>query len=267
MVRIERLRGNLMALLEVYGLIKYFGGLIAVSDLDFVVEKRTILGIIGPNGAGKTTLYNLITGVFRPTGGKVIFNGEDITGLSTHRIASKGLVRTFQTTNLFHEMTALQNVLLAHHLFRKSGDIAQFFATPGFQGEDRRVKKRAMEILDYLGLGAHKDEMAKNLPHGNQKVLGMALAMAVSPKLMLLDEPMTGMDETETTAMMNLIKRVRDEMGMTIVVVEHDMKVIMGLSEHIIVLNFGKKIAEGPPREVTRNRAVIEAYLGTEEGE
>jgi len=256
-----------MALLEVYGLIKHFGGLIAVSDLDFVVEKRTILGIIGPNGAGKTTLYNLITGVFRPTGGKVIFNGEDITGLSTHRIASKGLVRTFQTTNLFHEMTVLQNVLLAHHLFRKSGDIAQFFAMPGFQGEDRRVKKRAMEILDNLGLGAHKDKLAKNLPHGNQKVLGMALAMAVSPKLMLLDEPMTGMDETETTAMMNLIKRVRDEMRMTIVVVEHDMKVIMGLSEHIIVLNFGKKIAEGPPREVTRNRAVIEAYLGTEEGE
>jgi len=256
-----------MALLEVYGLIKHFGGLIAVSDLDFVVEKRTILGIIGPNGAGKTTLYNLITGVYRPTGGKVIFNGEDITGLSTHRIASKGLVRTFQTTNLFHEMTTLQNVLLAHHLFRKSGDIAQFFATSGFQGEDRRVKKRAMEILDHLGLGAHKDELAKNLPHGNQKVLGMALAMAASPKLMLLDEPMTGMDETQTTAMMNLIKRVRDEMGMTIVVVEHDMKVIMGLSEHIIVLNFGKKIAEGPPREVTRNRAVIEAYLGTEEGE
>ncbi|KKL82539.1 hypothetical protein LCGC14_1983750 [marine sediment metagenome] len=267
MVRIERLRGSLMALLEVYGLIKHFGGLIAVSELDFVVEKRTILGIIGPNGAGKTTLYNLITGVFRPTGGKVIFNGEDIAGLSTHRIASKGLVRTFQTTNLFHEMTVLQNVLLAHHLFRKSGDIAQFFATSGFQGEDRRVKKRAMEILDNLGLGAHKDELAKNLPHGNQKVLGMALAMAASPKLMLLDEPMTGMDETETTTMMNLIKRVRDEMGMTIVVVEHDMKVIMGLSEHIIVLNFGKKIAEGPPREVTRNRAVIEAYLGTEEGE
>ena len=235
--------------------------------ISFEVNQGEIVGFLGPNGAGKTTLYNLITGVFRPTGGKVIFNGEDITGLSTHRIASKGLVRTFQTTNLFHEMTALQNVLLAHHLFRKSGDIAQFFATPGFQGEDRRVKKRAMEILDYLGLGAHKDELAKNLPHGNQKVLGMALAMAVSPKLMLLDEPMTGMDETETTAMMNLIKRVRDEMGMTIVVVEHDMKVIMGLSEHIIVLNFGKKIAEGPPREVTRNRAVIEAYLGTEEGE
>lgn len=267
MVRIERLRGSLMALLEVYGLIKHFGGLIVVSELDFVVEKRTILGIIGPNGAGKTTLYNLITGVFRPTGGKIIFNGEDIAGLSTHRIASKGLVRTFQTTNLFHEMTVLQNVLLAHHLFRKSGDIAQFFAMPGFQGEDRRVKKRAMEILDNLGLGAHKDELAKNLPHGNQKVLGMALAMAASPKLLLLDEPMTGMDETETTAMMNLIKRVRDEMGMTIVVVEHDMKVIMGLSEHIIVLNFGKKIAEGPPREVSRNRAVIEAYLGTEEGE
>lgn len=256
-----------MALLEVKGLIKHFGGLIAISNLDLVVEEGTILGVIGPNGAGKTTLYNLITGVFKPTGGRIVFNGEDITGLGTHRVAAKGLVRTFQTTNLFHDMTALQNVLLAHHLFRESGDLAQFFATPGFQGDDRRVAKRAMEIIEYLGLGAHKDVLAKNLPHGNQKVLGIALAMAARPKLMLLDEPMTGMNETETTTVMNLIQRIRDEMGMTVVVVEHDMKVIMGLSEHIIVLNFGKKIAEGPPSEVSTNRDVIEAYLGTEEGE
>jgi len=256
-----------MALLEVKGLIKHFGGLIAISNLDLVVEEGTILGVIGPNGAGKTTLYNLITGVFKPTGGRIVFNGEDITGLGTHRVAAKGLVRTFQATNLFHDMTALQNVLLAHHLFRESGDLAQFFATPGFQGDDRRVAKRAMEIIEYLGLGAHKDVLAKNLPHGNQKVLGIALAMAARPKLMLLDEPMTGMNETETTTVMNLIQRIRDEMGMTLVVVEHDMKVIMGLSEHIIVLNFGKKIAEGPPSEVSTNRDVIEAYLGTEEGE
>jgi branched-chain amino acid transport system ATP-binding protein len=256
-----------MALLEVKGLTKHFGGLIAISDLDFVVEEGAILGIIGPNGAGKTTLYNLVTGVFKPTDGRIVFDGEDITGFSTHRIASRGLVRTFQTTSLFHDMTVFQNILLAHHLFCKAGDLAQFFATPGFQREDKGIEKRAMEIMEYLGLDVLKNEAAKDLPHGNQRVLGIALAMAASPKLMLLDEPVTGMNETETATVMELIRRIRDEMRMTIAVVEHDMKVIMGLSEHVIVLNFGKKIAEGAPIEVSTNRDVIEAYLGTEEGE
>jgi branched-chain amino acid transport system ATP-binding protein len=254
-----------MALLEVEGLSKHFGGLLAISDLEFEVKEGMILGIIGPNGAGKTTLYNLITGVFRPSEGRIRFNGEDITHLGTHSIAEKGLVRTFQLTHLFHEMTCLQNVHVAHHLYRKTGDLAQFFGTPKFRSEERAIKERALDILHQLGLGPRKDVLAKNLPHGHQRALAIALAMASNPKLLLLDEPMTGMDETETAVMMELIRRIRDEMEVTLVVVEHDMKVIMGLSEHVMVLNFGRKIAEGTPSEVSNNTDVIEAYLGRED--
>lgn len=255
-----------MALLEVKDLTKRFGGLVAVDNVSFVMETRRILGIIGPNGAGKTTLYNLITGALRPTRGKVIFKGQDITHLSTHRRASKGLVRTFQTTSLFRNMTCLQNILVAHHLPRRSWDLAQFANTPGFVKEDKEVKKRAEEILDYFGLSELKHELAKNLPHGHQRALAIAMALAANPELLLLDEPVTGMNEAETTTMMNTIKGLRDNMGVSIVVVEHDMRAIMGLSEHIIALNFGKKIAAGVPAEVVRNKGVIEAYLGTEEG-
>jgi branched-chain amino acid transport system ATP-binding protein len=256
-----------MALLDVRGLSKHFGGLLAINELDFGVEEGTILGVIGPNGAGKTTLYNLITGVFKPTKGRIIFRGEDITGLRTHRIASRGLVRTFQATTLFPEMTSLNNVLLAHHLSRRAGDLAQFTATPGFRKEDDRVRKRSIELLEYMGLGPVRDVLAKNLPHGHQRALGIVLAMAASPKLLLLDEPATGMDDTETEILMDQIRRIRDEMKITLLVVEHDMKVIMGLSERIVVLNFGRKIAEGPPGEVSKNSEVIEAYLGREEDE
>lgn len=256
-----------MALLEVKDLTKRFGGLVAVDNVNFAMERGRILGIIGPNGAGKTTLYNLITGVLRPTRGKIIFKGQDVNHFSTHRRASKGLVRTFQTTSLFYEMTCLQNVLVAHHLFRRSGDLAQFAKTPGFRKEDKEVKKRAEEILGYLGLSELKDELAKNLPHGYQRALGIALSLAADPELLLLDEPVTGMNEAETTTMINMIKGIQDNMGVSIVVVEHDMRAVMGLSEYVIVLNFGKKIAEGTPAEVVKNEDVIEAYLGTEEVE
>jgi len=255
-----------LTILEVKDLTKRFGGLVAVNEVDFVVEKGMILGIIGPNGAGKTTLYNLVTGVFRPTKGKVIFKGENVTHLSTHRRAAKGLVRTFQTTSLFHEMTVLQNVLVAHYLFRNSKGLGQLIATPSFHKEDAKVKKRAVEILDYLGLSAVKNELAKSLPHGHQRALGIALALATEPTLLLLDEPVTGMNEVETATMMSLIKRLRDDMGITIVVVEHNMRAVMGLSEYIIALNFGTKIAEGAPDTVVKNRDVIEAYLGVEQG-
>ena len=236
-----------MALLEVRDLTKHFGGLVAVHEVDFAVEKGMIFGIIGPNGAGKTTLYNLITGVFPPTTGKVIFKGEDITHLSTHRRAAKGLVRTFQTTSLFHEMTTLENILAAHHLYRRSGKWAQFLATPGFHKEDKKIWDRAAEIIDYLGLGQVKDELAKNLPHGHQRALGIAIAMAADPELLLLDEPVTGMNEIETTTMMGILRGIREQKGVTLVLVEHDMRAMMGLSEHILALNFGEKIAEGTP--------------------
>lgn len=254
-----------MALLEIEGLTKYFGGLIAVNKVDFAVEKGMIFGIIGPNGAGKTTLYNLITGVFPPTKGKVIFKGEDVTHLRTHRRAAKGLVRTFQTTSLFHEMTTFENVLVAHHLYRKSGQWEQFLATPGFRREDKKIWDRTTEIIDYLGLGEVRNERAKNLPHGHQRSLGIAVAMAADPELLLLDEPVTGMNEMETTTMMGMLRGIRDQKGVTIVLVEHDMRAMMGLSEHILALNFGQKIAEGAPNEVVNNKEVIEAYLGLEE--
>ena len=256
-----------MALLEVKGLTRRFGGLVAVNNVDFAVEEGAILGIIGPNGAGKTTLYNLITGVFPPTAGKIMFNGENVTRLSTHRRAAKGLVRTFQATTLFNEMTSLDNVLLAHHLVRETQDLSQFLNTRGFRNEDRTVKESAENILDYLGLSEAKDELAKNLPHGHQRALGIALGLAASPRLLLLDEPVTGMNEAETANMVRLIKGLRDDRRITIVVVEHDMRAIMGLSEHIMALNFGKKIAEGTPAQVVKNKEVIEAYLGMEQGE
>ena len=255
-----------MALLEVKDLTRRFGGLVAVNEVSFEVEEGIILGVIGPNGAGKTTLFNLITGVFRPTSGKVIFKGKDVTHFSTHRRASRGLVRTFQTTSLYHEMTVSQNVEVAHHLFRKSSGPAQLVTTPGFRKEDGKVKEKVAKMLDYFGLNAVKDELAKNLPHGHQRALGVAIAVASGPELLLLDEPVTGMNETETATMTSLIRGLRDDMGITIVLVEHDMKAVMSLSEYIIVLDFGKKIAEGAPSEVANNKAVIEAYLGTEEG-
>jgi branched-chain amino acid transport system ATP-binding protein len=254
-----------VALLEIKELTKHFGGLIAVNKVDFAVENGMIFGIIGPNGAGKTTLYNLITGVFPPTTGKVIFKGEDVTHLSTHRRAAKGLVRTFQTTSLFHEMTTFENILVAHYLYRKSGKSAQFLATPRFRQEDKKIWDRATEIIDYLGLGGVKDELTKNLPHGHQRALGIAIAMAADPELLLLDEPVTGMNEIETTTMMGMLRGIRDQKGVTLVLVEHDMRAMMGLSEHILVLNFGQKIAEGTPSEVVNNKEVIEAYLGLEE--
>ncbi len=253
-----------MPLLEIKELTKHFGGLIAVNKVDFVVEKGMIFGIIGPNGAGKTTLYNLITGVFPPTRGKVIFKGEDVTHLSTHRRAAKGLVRTFQTTSLFHEMTTFENVLVAHYLYRKSGKSAQFLTTPRFRREDKKVWDRATEIINYLGLGEVKEELGKNLPHGHQRALGIAIAMAADPELLLLDEPVTGMNEIETTTMMGMLRGIRDQKGVTLVLVEHDMRAMMGLSEHILVLNFGEKIAEGTPLEVVNKKEVIEAYLGLE---
>lgn len=253
-----------MSLLEVKGLTKYFGGLGAVRELDMGIEKGEIRGLIGPNGAGKTTVFNLVSGVYSPTKGKVFFKGAEITGRRPDQIAHKGLTRTFQQTTLFHNFTVLDNVLVGFHLHSKIGFWGALFNTPHTRRREKALKERAMEILDFLGLAAMKNELAKSLPHGHQRALGVAIALATEPELLMLDEPVTGMNPEETTVMMDHIGKLR-ERGITILLVEHDMRAVMGLCERITVISFGRKIAEGTPDEIKNNPEVIEAYLGGEE--
>jgi branched-chain amino acid transport system ATP-binding protein len=251
-----------MSLLEIRGLVKSFGGLTAVDGLDFDVQAGEILGLIGPNGAGKTTVFNLISGFLPPSGGKILFQGEDITGWKPHAIAQKGIVRTFQQTTLFDSKTALENMLVAFHLASQSGFWAAVLGSSEIKKKERQIHAEAMEILDFMRLSHLKDEVASSLPHGHQRSLGIAMALAATPELMLLDEPVTGMNPEETEATMGLIRRIR-ERGVTILLVEHDMRAVMGLCERITVLNFGEKITEGTPDEIKENEQVIEAYLGT----
>lgn len=252
-----------MALLELKGVTKYFGGLAAVSDFDMDVSKGEIRALIGPNGAGKTTVYNLITGFYPLTQGKIIYNGEDITGLKPHQIAGRGLVRTFQATSvLFADHTVLDGLMVARHLRAGMGPATKFLGTA--RKIEAENKKKCLELIDFFGLTEFKDELAINLPHGHQRALGVALTMATEPKLLMLDEPVTGMNPVETEHMMGLIKEVRDR-GTTVLLVEHDMKAVMGISDQITVLSFGKKLAEGAPKEIQTNKEVIEAYLGAEE--
>ncbi len=251
-------------LLEVKDFSRRFGGLIAVNDVSFSVEKGIIFGIIGPNGAGKTTLYNLITGVIKPDSGYAKFDNEDITGLSTHKIAAKGLVRTFQHTTLFYDFTAFENLSIAHHLGRSSGLFPQLLNSKVFRIEEKKINSKCEELLYLLGLYEVRNEKVKSLPHGYQRALGIALALSAYPKMLLLDEPVTGLNEVETARMMQQIRRLKDELNITIILIEHVMQAMMGLSEHIIVLNTGQKIAEGKPEEIVKNPLVIDAYLGKE---
>ena len=248
------------AYFKVEGLHKNFGGLAAVNDLTFQLEKGAIHGLIGPNGAGKTTIFNVISGFYKPSAGKVLYEGEDIGGLQPHRVAAKGLVRTFQETVLFQEFTTFENALMGRYLHTKSSMISALFATE--RASERANEDKALEVLEFLGLAERKDELALNLPHGLQRALGIAVALAAEPRLLLLDEPFAGMNPEETRHMMDLIRKVR-ESGITILLVEHDMQAVMGLCDRITVVNFGRLLTEGAPDEIKRNKDVIEAYLGT----
>jgi branched-chain amino acid transport system ATP-binding protein len=253
-----------MALLELQDVSINFGRLQAVSNLSFQVDRGEIHGLIGPNGAGKTTAFNLMTGVYKPSGGKIFLDQEDITGLPPHLVASKGLTRSFQQTLIFVRETVLENVLIGFHMRHRSGKLHEFLHT----GKARRAEKesvaQAMEILGLMGLSDASHEIAGNLPHGHQKALGVSMALACQPKVLLLDEPVTGMNPSETKDMIERILAIRAE-GPTIVLVEHSMQVVMSVCDRITVMNYGRGIAEGPPDEIKCEQCVIEAYLGCEE--
>jgi branched-chain amino acid transport system ATP-binding protein len=251
-----------MNILELKGLRKQFGGLVAVNDVDLDLNEGELRGLIGPNGSGKTTLFNLISGFLQPTKGKIIWRGKNITGKPVHSIVNEGIVRTFQLTTLLKDMTALQNVVIGCHLHMEMGLFEQVFGAARKREKEKALVERAIDLLKTMGIEDVKDELTGALPHGYQRVLNIVITLACEPKLLLLDEPTTGLNPIETQELMDRIKMLRDERGLTIILVEHDMKAVMGNCEKISVMDFGKKIAEGSPEEVSKNEEVIEAYLG-----
>jgi len=247
-------------ILQVRGLARTFGGIVAVKDFSVDVHAGSIHGLIGPNGAGKTTTFNVISGFYAPSAGKVIYQGRDISGHATSALAALGLVRTFQGATLFNQLSVLDNVRVGCHGGAKANLFRRIFARD--RGTEAKADRKAREILHFFGLQALTNELASNLPHGHQRALGMAVALAAEPKLLLLDEPFTGMNPEETRRMAGLVRRLRDEQGVTIMLIEHDMQAVMGICETITVMNFGTLLAQGTPKEVRANRSVIEAYLG-----
>jgi len=286
-----------MALAEIHKLTKQFGGLVAVDSVDFDLNEREILGLIGPNGAGKTTIFNMITGIYPPTAGEVFFRGQCVAhpaltwrkrlstpvwwlswlpvravkqkwdclrSLRPHEITEQGIARTFQTIRLFNNLTALENVMAGLHHLTEAGVLGALLRPASQRQEEAHIIAEAEQHLAFMGLQEYRDELAKNLPYGHQRRLEIARALAAEPSLLILDEPAAGLNEQETLELMALIRQIRDS-GITILLIEHDMKVVMGICERIVVLDYGKKIAEGTPTEMQHNSRVIEAYLGEEE--
>jgi len=250
------------ALLTIQGMTHYFGGLRAVSDFSYEVPKGSIYGLIGPNGSGKTTTFNLITGIYTPTQGKILFEGKDITGQKPYKIVRGGIARTFQNLRIFSSLTALDNIRIARHYSMKSSVASAVLRLPSFLKQEKKVRQESEALLDLMHLSHRSKELAKNLPYGELRRLEIARALATDPKLILLDEPAAGMNPKEVEELMNLILRIRQEFNVTVFLIEHHMKVVMGICERIKVIDFGETIAEGQPETVAKDQKVLEAYLG-----
>ena len=261
-----------LPLLEAKALTRRFGGLVAVNNVSFTVNKNEIFGLIGPNGAGKTTLFNLITGLLQPSSGQLLYQGEKLAKLRPHQIAAKGIARTFQNIRLFGELSALENVIIARHIHTNSGLLTGVFGLPPAPIEERKAKQKALELLELVGLsnapgkGIHQraEEKARNFPYGDQRRLEIARALALNPQVLLLDEPAAGMNPNEKHQLSQLIREIRTQFNLTVILIEHHVPLVMGLCDRIAVLHFGQLLALGKPAEVRTNPAVIEAYLGAE---
>ena len=251
-----------MALLQTTNVVKRFGGLTAVNKMTFSVDAGKIVSIIGPNGAGKTTFFNSLTGIYKPEEGQILFKDQSLIGFRPDEVAATGIARTFQNIRLFGSMTVLENILVGMHIQLKQGAVDTLFRSKKFNEEERDAENRAKELMAYVGLKNVGNELARNLPYGGQRRIEIARALAANPTLLLRYEPTAGMNPNESEDAIKLFRRIRDEKGITILMIEHDMRVVMGISEHITVMDYGEKIAEGSPQDIRSNQRVIEAYLG-----